>query len=238
VVTATLAAVPSAAVIVVARYSGADPTTPIGNRVSANTLGVGGLCSGGVDGTVLSMPLVTGLNGSVVFGAVAMRNHTMVPGPEWAQRDFVGASTTGSMASVAILDGTVATAGTVTLTGTFDATVDWAAIGLEIRPAALTKTASQSAPTDVTAIALDVRSGFGSRTPRIELASPEAAPAQVEIYDARGRLVHTLWNGPMPAGRLHLEWRDRAGETPPAGVYFVRAAIAHQVLKRKLLVLH
>src|SRR5262249_13673513 len=151
----------------------------------------------------------------------------------WAQRDFVTASTSGSMASVAILDGTVATAGTVTLTRTLDATVDWATIGLQIRPAALTKTPSPSPPTDVPRIAVDVRSGFGSRTPRIELASPAAAPAEVEIYDARGRLVHTLWNGPMPAGRLQLEWRDGAGETPPAGVYFVRVAIANQVLKRK-----
>lgn len=48
--------------------------------------------------------------------------------------------------------------------------------------------------------------------------------ATVRIYDVSGRLVKTLVDGPMPAGRHELVWQGRSesGEQAASGVYFCR----------------
>ena len=49
-------------------------------------------------------------------------------------------------------------------------------------------------------------------------------PVTLRVYDLQGRLVRTLVDGPLPAGRHQTRWdgRDRAGRTVPAGVYLAR----------------
>ena len=50
---------------------------------------------------------------------------------------------------------------------------------------------------------------------------PEAAPVSLAIFDAGGRRVAELANGPWPAGRHHLDWvAARDGKALPAGLYF------------------
>jgi hypothetical protein len=73
VVTATLANAQATAVIAVARYSGVTGT---GNTASANTLGLSGACTGGVDTASYSFSETTGVANAVVFAAAAMRNKT------------------------------------------------------------------------------------------------------------------------------------------------------------------
>jgi hypothetical protein len=48
--------------------------------------------------------------------------------------------------------------------------------------------------------------------------------AMVRIYDVTGRLVTSLVDGPMPAGRHELVWdgRSESGERAASGVYFCR----------------
>jgi flagellar basal-body rod modification protein FlgD len=43
------------------------------------------------------------------------------------------------------------------------------------------------------------------------------------LYDARGRIVRTLQDATMPAGRYRLSWdgRDASGRSVAAGVYFL-----------------
>jgi len=50
-----------------------------------------------------------------------------------------------------------------------------------------------------------------------------AGLARMSLYDATGRLVRTLVNGPLPAGSNALSWdgMDDAGRALPAGLYFV-----------------
>jgi hypothetical protein len=54
---------------------------------------------------------------------------------------------------------------------------------------------------------------------RLELALPAKGDVSVRVYDVRGRLVSTLADGELPAGRHLLNW---GGEGRP-GVYFVQA---------------
>lgn len=132
-VTAALSAAPSNAVIEVARYSGVNGTTPVGNVVSANTTGVDGTCSGGADSAAYSVNLTTAAN-SVVFGAVAMRNRTHAPGSGYTERAEVMQGSSGEAAGAAVEDRKVGTPATVTVGGTFSATVDWAVVVVELRP--------------------------------------------------------------------------------------------------------
>jgi uncharacterized repeat protein (TIGR02543 family) len=134
VVSATLEAAPVNAIIAVSRYSGASTGDPIGNLVSGNTNGVDGACSGGVDSNSYSFNLNTAVDGSVVFGAVAMRSKSHTPGSGYVERLEVAQGGGGGTASVATVDRTFLTASPVILDGSISGSVDWAVIGLEIKP--------------------------------------------------------------------------------------------------------
>lgn len=78
--------------------------------------------------------------------------------------------------------------------------------------------------------------------PRTVLAFtlPAAGPAVVEVFDAGGRRVRTLWRGPLPAGRSTVVWdgRDDAGREAAAGAYLARlrgagAAVSHKMVLTK-----
>jgi hypothetical protein len=134
VVTATLSAAPSNAVIEVSRYSAVNASTPIGNVVSANTKGVNGVCSGGVDTASYSVNLATAVANSVVYGAVAMRNRAHTPGSGYTERAEVMQGSSGEAAGEAVMDRTVATPATLAVNGGFSGTVDWAVVAVELRP--------------------------------------------------------------------------------------------------------
>jgi hypothetical protein len=78
---------------------------------------------------------------------------------------------------------------------------------------------------------------FRSET-RFELETPAAATAQVVVFDALGRRVRVLVDGPLPAGRHALVWdgRDARGADVAVGVYLVRAATATYAPEVKQLV--
>ncbi len=130
-VTATLAKVPSNAVIAVSRYSGA---AAIGSVVSGNTLGLNGACSGGRDTNAYSFNLGTTVNGAVVYGAVATRHLTHTPGAGYLERAEVHQGSGGKTAGVAVEDKDVAAPAAATIDGSFSGTVDWAVVAAEIKP--------------------------------------------------------------------------------------------------------
>ncbi len=133
-VTASLSSTATNAVIAVSRYSGVDPAAALGAPVSANSRGAGGTCSGGVDSASYSVSLTTSVPGAVIYGAAAMRNRSHTPGSGYAERAELFQGSSGDMASVAIEDRTVATAGAALVNGSFNGTVDWAVVAIEIRP--------------------------------------------------------------------------------------------------------
>lgn len=72
---------------------------------------------------------------------------------------------------------------------------------------------------------------------RLELTLPfDAGRARVHIFDAGGRLVKTVYDGPLAAGRSKLTWtgRDESGLRAAAGTYYVRAEADGQVTRSRI----
>jgi len=243
-VSATLASAPSNAVIAVSRYSGVEASSPIGNIVSGNTLGVNGACSGGTDNGSYSFNITTTVNGAMVFGAAAMRNQTHAPGAGYTERaEIVQGATNGSKASVAVQDQSFATTGTATVNGTFGGSVDWAVVAVEIKPQiTMGKRGVMAADEEVISNQLSVISyqleqnypnpfsangTFSNPSTMINFSLPEAGQVTVHIYSETGQLVRTLGDHEMAAGRHELLWngRNQSGNTVAAGVYFYRMTV-------------
>lgn len=60
---------------------------------------------------------------------------------------------------------------------------------------------------------------------------------RLEVYDVAGRLVITLADGVLPAGRHRLPWdgRDRLGAPVATGTYFYRLTAGRRSISRKML---
>jgi hypothetical protein len=75
-------------------------------------------------------------------------------------------------------------------------------------------------------------------TTRIEFAVSGAkpVPATVALYDLRGRLVRTLWHGPIAPGAQSLTWdgHTESGAQAASGIYLARIRIADQEQSLKL----
>ncbi len=134
VVTATLSASASNAVIEVSRYSGVNAAAPLGNVVSANTMGGGSACGGGVDSASYAVGLTTGAPNAVVYGAVAMRNRSHTPGAGYTERAEKMQGSGGEVAGTAVMDRPVPSPSAAPVNGIFSSAVDWAVVGIELRP--------------------------------------------------------------------------------------------------------
>jgi len=234
-VTASFASAPTSAALLVARYSGADPVTPLGAMVSANTQGVGGPCSGGVDTAAYAMSLQTTVNDAVVFQAVAMRSRILTPGSGYVLRNQFYAGPSGSVAGLAVADRVFASPGTVNVNGSFDGSVDWAVVGIVIRPHLVT--AKQEALPETVQVA-GLLLGYSAGTAWFELAAPQPVHARLRVLDVRGRLQTTLYDGVLPAGRTRLPWGGGVDDAVlPSGIYFLEAEIGGQRFVRKALLL-
>ena len=75
---------------------------------------------------------------------------------------------------------------------------------------------------------------------RIALDAPRDLVGRVGIYDAAGRLVRHVLDGPITAGRQETAWdgRDRDGARVAPGVYSVRLESSALRETRKLVVIH
>ena len=132
-VTATLASTPKAAVISVSRYSGVTMSSPIGSVVSANTLGINGSCTGGVDKSSYSVNLPISSSGSFAYGVVSIRHRSHTPGSGYTERAEIHAGSSGDTAGEAVEDNKISSASTVAVKGTLSSSSDWAVIGVELK---------------------------------------------------------------------------------------------------------
>jgi len=134
-VSATFADTAVNAIIVVSRYFGVHTTKPLANVISANTTGLNGDCTGGVDSNTYLMNMSTTAAGAAVFSATTMRSKFHAPGVGYAERAEVEFGTGGEVISVAVADKNFPAAGNAAVAGSFDGDTDWATVGIELRPA-------------------------------------------------------------------------------------------------------
>jgi hypothetical protein len=137
-VTATLSKSAMNAIITVSRYSGVDPSNPIGNIVSANTHGVDGSCEDGTDTETYSFDLPISTEDAMAFAAVSHRQMDHFAGAGFAERIQLHQETEGYTAGLSIVDKDVAPS-SVTIEGFFESTLhnttDWVMIAIELLPA-------------------------------------------------------------------------------------------------------
>ncbi|MEE9395935.1 MAG: hypothetical protein V3V31_02870 [Methylococcales bacterium] len=134
-VTAIFPRAPANAAIVASRYSNVDPADPVGWIVSGNTNGTTGVCSGGTDSDQYAIDLPAISDGSVIYGAASMRNKKHRPGSGVVERAEVHQGRSGGrITSVVVTDKPGLSASTGTVEGSFSRSVDWAIIGLELKP--------------------------------------------------------------------------------------------------------
>jgi hypothetical protein len=234
VVAATLASATAttSAVIAVSRYSGVAASNPVGNVVSGNTVGVDGNCSAGVDNNLYSFNLTTTMNGAMAYGAASMRSRTHTPGTGYTERAELKHGSGGSIASVAVQDKSVASAGMITVDGSFSHEVDWAVVGLEIKPQAVSKSSEMAGKENPAALPTvyqleqNYPNPFNPST-MIRFALPQAGKVIVKVYSETGQLVNTLVDRDMAAGRHTIRWngRNQLGHAVAAGIYLYQIVV-------------
>ncbi|MCH5375211.1 MAG: T9SS type A sorting domain-containing protein, partial [Planctomycetes bacterium] len=76
-------------------------------------------------------------------------------------------------------------------------------------------------------------------TTTIRFTLESSGHVAVRVYDAGGRLVRTLSDESMPAGRHSLSWngRDNAGRQAATGVYFVHMRAGSYEATKKIVLL-
>lgn len=132
-VTAMLSEAPRNAVIAVSRYSGVDISSPIGNIVSVNTIGIDGSCSGGSDGSAYSFSMPISSEGALAFAAAAHRHKDHFPGVEFIESLEVHQGSGGSAAGLSLVEQTV-NPSSISVDGSFSGSVDWSVVAIELRP--------------------------------------------------------------------------------------------------------
>lgn len=70
----------------------------------------------------------------------------------------------------------------------------------------------------------------------ISFAVPSAGPVRLDIYNALGQRIETLWNGPLAAGHYAMQWngRDQQGRPAASGVYIYRLESANQTMAKRM----
>jgi hypothetical protein len=245
-VTATLASAPSNAAIAVSRYSGVAPQGGVGNMISGNINGVNGTCSGVVDGNSYAFDLTTTVHGAVVYSAATMRHRTHTPGAGYVERVEIRQGSSSSMASIAVQDKVIPSAGTVTVNGTFSGSTDWALVAVEIKPQAgapLSIDSSEDGTTTDSAKPADFQlhnypNPFTAQT-NIEFTLPAPARVSLLIHNLTGQRVRTMFDAVRPAGHTRLQWngRDEHGRELGSGIYLLHLEAGSQRLTKRIILL-
>ncbi len=88
-----------------------------------------------------------------------------------------------------------------------------------------------------TRLALSVSPNPAPGTAVLRLAMPEPGKADVRIFDAAGRTIATLHNGPLSAGLNDFTWNGTdASGNPVSGVFYSRAVVGGTTLRTRVLV--
>jgi hypothetical protein len=241
-VKAILASAATNAVIAVSRYSGVDGSSPIGNILAGNTNGVNanGACSGGVENDAYTFDLMTTVNGSLVYGAVAMKGRTHTPGADYAERAEVQqlGGNLATATAVTVEDKRVASVATAAVNGSFNDVVDWAVVAVEIKPqvalgkqGAIRDDENLAATSSAYQLYQNYPNPFNPTT-SISYILPEAKHVSLKIYNLTGQEVATLVNGHQERGR-HEVLFDAA--SLPSGNYFAVLHAGSETRVRRIL---
>jgi hypothetical protein len=129
-VTAFFDGIAENSVIAVSRYSGVDPRNPIGSIVAGNPLRVNGGSAGEINENCFSFDDRTA---SPAMGS-ASQTYSATPHSDYEDWVEISEDTFGSVTSLAVQDQPIPSASSIPLNGVHGDGVDWAVIGVEIKP--------------------------------------------------------------------------------------------------------
>ena len=71
------------------------------------------------------------------------------------------------------------------------------------------------------------------------ITGESVAPVRLDVYEVSGRLVRSLFDGPLEPGRHRMAWDGRSdlGVAVGSGVYFIRLRLGGEIWTEKLLLL-
>ena len=127
---------------------------------------------------------------------------------------------------------------TVTTSAACTAPNAWHGVGAACSP-------NPCAPSDVPEALVPVRFAVEAARPNptsrgatLQFALPAAGSVGIDLFDAGGRLVRTLAQGPMVAGHHSVTWdgSDASGSAVASGMYYYRVRANGQEQTRKILV--
>jgi len=97
---------------------------------------------------------------------------------------------------------------------------------------------SPPAPADVLQLGPSYPNPFNPGT-NIEFLLPAATVVHLQIFDVRGRLVASLIDGALAAGRHAVRWdgRDQRGQDVASGAYLVRLTSGREVRSQRIMLL-
>ena len=148
------------AVISVSGYDGVLNSAPVSISSGANSNGIQGLCSDGIDSNTYSFDLAATAAGGLIYSAAIMRSRSHTPTSGFTEIAEIRSGDLGKEASLAVQISPVELAALRSVSGKFSRTVDWAAAAFELRP-----DTSRVDPGDPTFVTLSTNSiGTGTVT--------------------------------------------------------------------------
>jgi hypothetical protein len=161
-----------------------------------------------------------------------MRERFHTAGAGYTERIELVEKAGGGGASIALIDRRIDSPGLTTVSGSFDRSVDWALVGLEIRPpTVLGKFAGPRRPAAELASAPPSRFQLFQNYPNpfnpstvISYDIASDSKVTLTIYDIKGRTVATLVDEVKKAGSYTYAWKGKDSNDRPvaSGVYFYR----------------
>ena len=265
-VTAELDGVAAGTIIGVSHYSGVDPVSPLGNMISGNSNGPDGACSDGPMTAEYAFDMTASTPGAMIYGAVSMRKRLHKPGEGYTER-FEGATGRNrTKVKLAVQDQSVSVPGAMLLNGAFKRAVNWAVIGIEILPGAVSIAGNLIAGGGIGSLDTDVVGGGALNLTAVDSPSdailpqtvtlaqnypnpfnlsttiryslPQDAAVNLTIYNLRGQKVATVVDEYQSAGFQQVIWRgrDSFGNDVSSGVYFMKLSVDKEFLTKKITV--
>ncbi|MDD2424223.1 MAG: T9SS type A sorting domain-containing protein, partial [Candidatus Cloacimonetes bacterium] len=109
---------------------------------------------------------------------------------------------------------------------------------IEFGPDTGTSNTDVTAPQITSMLSQNYPNPFNPET-NISFDMPANGNAKLEIYNVKGQLVKSLFDGTAAFGRTSLVWNstDNSGKTVTSGIYFYRLSTDHHNETRKMMLM-
>jgi len=210
-------------IIIVCSYFGGVPADmPVDNLIGANSNGIDGASSGGVNVSGFSYSFQPSGDRSAVFLLVARDKGSFVPGEEFIVREDYQFGEEADTIKINTSQYNQESGDQVRVYGVFDRPVDYALICAEILPeiSAMHLSEADVAIPENQVIIRNYPNPFNNST-TISYEIPIAGQVRIEIFDLTGKLVKQFENEHKNPGEFNVRWNGQndSDQGMASGIY-------------------